>query len=324
VEARHRSSILALAQRQAPAEADPEVARVLSLVATHGGDLLMGLDELGLPAPVQARSAAGVEQARNLAERRLEALLECVSERLMGRPEIAGQLEKHRASVLEAMAGKAVATGEIAQASRILGEVLGDGSKNGTAVGTLLFLYNLPIGFVVANPFAHITRVDDWNAVDTAADEADPEPESTESTRLEVISTSREQILSVARSQMPLEDDEAVVTAMEALLAHNGDAEMALRDLGGAPEFFGRGRFMEALVDQTFQALLGKEELIERLEAQRRSVAGNVVAGGITAAATLLSTASGIQVAIAAVVFLYLIPIGVRAAFDTWKERREA
>lgn len=133
------------------------------------------------------------------------------------------------------------------------------------------------------------------------------------------------EIRRVARAQAPVEVDPEVSRALAQVLEHGGDLGLAL--IGLVPEraeYFGPGkRFLQALVDQTFDALLGEEELIERLEAQRRSVLGQVVAGGVTVAATLISTVSGLQVAAAAVVFLYLVPIGVRAAYDTWKARQE-
>ena len=116
--------------------------------------------------------------------------------------------------------------------------------------------------------------------------------------------------------------DPAVGEAMAQVVRNDGDLSRALNALAGEQAQFGKmDGFLDRLVEQTFEALLGKDELIEKLETQRRSVVGKVVAG-IGVGATLISAASGLQITFAAIVFLYLVPIGVRAAFDQWTEKR--
>ena len=117
--------------------------------------------------------------------------------------------------------------------------------------------------------------------------------------------------------------DPAVAEAMMQVVSSGGDLSTALNALAGENTQFGRmDGLLDKLVDQTFQALLGKNELVEQLETQRRSVVGKVVAG-IGVGAGLISAASGLQIAFAAIVFLYLVPIGVRTAYDQWVEQRQ-
>lgn len=140
----------------------------------------------------------------------------------------------------------------------------------------------------------------------------------------------REQILEVARANAGKESDPEVARVLDIVLAHGGDLSLTLSDLFAEPSQFGTGgRLLDNLVDQTFEALLGDEELVDRLEQVRRKLLGSaslVIAGtgGVGAAALWISSATGLQVVAAAVVFLYLLPIGVRAAFETWKTRGDS
>ena len=90
-------------------------------------------------------------------------------------------------------------------------------------------------------------------------------------------------ILAVTQAQLEVEERSDVTLALQRIVARGGDLALVLNDLAASPpEFFGSGsRFLEALVDHTFEALPGNEELIEKMEAQRRSVIGSVVTGGV-------------------------------------------
>ena len=132
-------------------------------------------------------------------------------------------------------------------------------------------------------------------------------------------------ILQVASAYASQEGDHPdVAAALDRVVVCEGDLTQALADLAGTPEQFGPVTdFLERLVDQTFAALLGKEELVEQLETHRKSVVGKAVTG-IGVGAGIISGVTGLQVVFATIVFLYLVPIGVRAAYDTWLARKEA
>jgi hypothetical protein len=129
-------------------------------------------------------------------------------------------------------------------------------------------------------------------------------------------------IMQIVGSQGGAVQDPEVARAVERVRIHGGDLSLALADLTGEQAQFGAmSRFLERLVDQTFEALVGKDEIIDRLEEQRRSLLGNV-AVALSVGAGIVGTATGLQAAIATIVFLYLIPIGVRAAYEAWKGRQ--
>ncbi|CAN5646840.1 hypothetical protein BH23GEM7_BH23GEM7_11290 [soil metagenome] len=134
--------------------------------------------------------------------------------------------------------------------------------------------------------------------------------------------SAQETILKVARAQASAGGDPEVSQAMARVLAHGGDLSQALADL--APEqaqFFGPGkRFLESLVEETCHSLTGEGEIIAKLEEQRQSLLSNA-AVGVGVGAGLISGATGLPVAIAAIVLLYLVPIGVRAGCRTWEQR---
>lgn len=116
-------------------------------------------------------------------------------------------------------------------------------------------------------------------------------------------------------------DDDELLAVTQSFVANKGDLEKVLNEIAKIEPQYGTKKFLENIVDETFNALIGKDEIIDRLERARRTFAGNV-ATNLALGAGLICGATGLKLPIAAAVFLYLIPIGVRAAFKAWNERK--
>ena len=113
-------------------------------------------------------------------------------------------------------------------------------------------------------------------------------------------------------------EETAVTATVQSYLRHAGDLDKVVIDIAAPPDQFGVGSFLKSLVDETFEALLGKDELIDRLEEARRSFSG-AVATSVLAGAGVIAGATGLTISASTIVFLYLLPIGVRAAYREWE-----
>jgi hypothetical protein len=133
---------------------------------------------------------------------------------------------------------------------------------------------------------------------------------------------SGESVLGLARAGMEADEDPEVRRALERVLAHGGDIRAALADLSPAQaQFYGPGaRYLESLVTETCKALTGEGEIVAKLEEQRRTLLGNT-AVGVGIGAGLVSSTTGLPLAIGTLVFLYLLPIGIRAGCGAWESR---
>lgn len=122
----------------------------------------------------------------------------------------------------------------------------------------------------------------------------------------------REVILRIAMHYAATGTDADAVRAAGLVAAHGGDLAHALADLVPTTARFGPGTLLDRLKTEACAALLGEKDLIPRLEDLRNQVIGNAV-GQVATAAALLSGLTGWQTPVAVIVFLYMVPIGVRA-----------
>lgn len=131
-----------------------------------------------------------------------------------------------------------------------------------------------------------------------------------------------ESVLGLARAGLEAERDPEVRRALERVLVHGGDVNAALGDLTpGQAEFYGPGaRYLESLVSETCKALTGEGELVANLEDQRRNLLNNA-AVGLGIGAGLISSTTGLPLAVGTLVFLYLLPIGIRSGCGAWENR---
>ena len=124
--------------------------------------------------------------------------------------------------------------------------------------------------------------------------------------------TDRELILRVAAQYAATGTDADVVRAAGRVAVRAGDLERALEDLMPMEAQFGPRALLERLKNEACTALLGEKDLVPRLEDLRKQVIGNAV-GQVATATALLSGLTGWQTPVAVIVFLYMVPVGVRA-----------